>query len=101
MWAALSAPLATPKARRGESLGASCKQHGSGSEQPGLAPCGHASCIMTFSSILIRLMEWPEMLMGLELSMMTKQSGFALALIPAVHQWGIAAPDLRAVGALL
>lgn len=46
-------------------------------------------------------MEWPEMLMGLELSMMTKQSGFALALIPAAHQWGIAVPDLRAVGAPL
>lgn len=37
------------------------------------------------------------MLMGLELSGMTKHSGFALAPIPAAHQRGMAAPDLQAV----
>lgn len=51
---------------------------------------------MTFSHVLIGLMEWPEMLMGLELSTMTKHSGFALSPIPAAHQWGTHAPDLQA-----
>ena len=70
-----------------------------GSAHPGLTPHGRAGCIRNFSHILIRLMEWPEMLMGLELSRMTMRSGFALAPIPAAHQRGTAAPDLRAIRA--
>lgn len=105
-WDALSAPLATSKtpqqwrpwglANR-VSLGWAVT---AGSACPGLTPHGRASCIMTFSHILIQLMEWLEMLMGLELSRVMKYSGFSLVPIPAAHQRGMAALDLRAIRAL-
>lgn len=105
-WNALSAPLATSKtlqqwrpwglANR-VALGWAVT---AGSACLGLNPHGRSSCIMTFSHILIQLMEWLEMLMGLELSRVMKYSGFSLVPIPAAHQRGMAALDLRAIRAL-
>lgn len=102
-WAALSAVLATPKTLQWWKPWGLASSVALGwvvmawSAHTGLAPRGQAGHIMAFSHILIRLMEWPEMLMGLELSRMTKHSGFALLPIPAAHQRGMAAPDLQAV----
>lgn len=103
--AALSAPLPTSKTLqqwRPWGLASSVALGwavAAGSACPGLTPHGRASRIMTFSHILIQLMEWPEMLMGLELSRVMKHSGFSPVQIPAACQRGMAALDLRAIRA--
>lgn len=70
------------------------------SAHAGLTPSGQVICVMTFRHILIQLMEWLEMLMGLELSKMMKHSGFALMSIPAAHPKGVAVSDLQAARTL-
>lgn len=46
---------------------------------------GRAGPVPTFSLFLIRLMGWPEILTGLELSRVMKHLGFAFVQIPAAH----------------
>lgn len=61
---------------------------------------GRAGPVPTFSLFLIRLMGWPEMLTGLELSRVTKHLGFAFVQIPAAHWREMAASDLQAARTL-